>query len=364
MASTFKVEVVPVELVKHPDADRLSIAIVKGWECVVATEQFDGIKLGAYIPLDALLPRTDRFLSFFKDSMKERFRVKAVKLRGVISMGILIPAEPHWELGQDVKDELGITKYEEPEDVKFAGDNAKKKHDVKPWTIAWVKKFLRKWFGSWDSFKYNFKELLKGKMIVSTYFSRYTDIENIKNHMGTFKPGDEVIATEKVHGTNARFGWIDGDYMVGSHNQQKHPEGEHNVYSLISKKLGLKKLLKGKGNIIVFGEIYGPGIQKNFTYGATETKLIVFDIVREGRYLDYDEFEKLAKELGLETAPVIYRGPFDIAKIKELAELDSTVSTIPKSIREGLVVRGVTGHTILKHISTRYLMAKGNTEHH
>ena len=71
MPTNLKVEVVEIgELEKHPNADTLSIVKVKGWQCIVKTDEFKDVKLAAYIPIDSLIP----------ESLQTVIPVKRIKL--------------------------------------------------------------------------------------------------------------------------------------------------------------------------------------------------------------------------------------------------------------------------------------------
>ena len=47
-------------------------------------------------------------------------------------------------------------------------------------------------------------------------FVSYTDVENLRNFPAVLAEGEEVVATEKVHGTNCRVGIVAGELMAGS----------------------------------------------------------------------------------------------------------------------------------------------------
>jgi len=71
------VSVSPIE-----DADRIEIAQVLGWQCVVAKK--DNFKAGdliVYIEIDSIVPERNEF-EFLRD---RKFRVKTIKLRKQIS---------------------------------------------------------------------------------------------------------------------------------------------------------------------------------------------------------------------------------------------------------------------------------------
>lgn len=47
------------------------------------------------------------------------------------------------------------------------------------------------------------------------------DVEAYKNYTRVFQEGEFVVVTEKIHGSNARFLFLDGTMYVGSRNQWK-----------------------------------------------------------------------------------------------------------------------------------------------
>ena len=320
--SQFIVEVVPVKLEKHPDADSLSIAFVKGWQCVVKTSDFEGKSFGAYIPIDSIVPDTYEW-----EFMRSRnFRVKTIKLRKVLSQGLLVPAKEGWEEGQDVTEELGVKKYEPPDPVSFGGDNAP--------NVAG--------------------------------FSYKTDIERIQNYPEVFHDKDPVIITEKIHGTNYRFGIVENVFYVGSHfNIKKHPGGS--IYSLVATKYDLENRVveafkSYDEDVIFYAEIYGKSIQGSFTYGLSVQDFIVFDIQVNGKFVDWDELQIICERIGFKTPSVLYRGPFSLKKVEELAD-GLTVLGNGSHIREGVVVRSeeeqldnYVGRKWIKRISNDYLL--------
>jgi RNA ligase (TIGR02306 family) len=117
--STLIVEITKVlDINKHPNADKLELITVKGWQVVAQKDLYKIGDLVIYCPIDAVLPVE---LSDKMDVTKylSKGRVKTVKLRGEYSQGLLIPIsfidddilKSVFE-GEDVKEVLGITKYE------------------------------------------------------------------------------------------------------------------------------------------------------------------------------------------------------------------------------------------------------------
>ena len=96
-----------------PGADRIVVAQVDGWECVVHKDEFQPGQHIVYIEVDSQLPERPEF-EFLRD---RKFRVRTIKLRGQVSQGLVLPLSvlPNGTkcyLGDDVTEVLGITKYD------------------------------------------------------------------------------------------------------------------------------------------------------------------------------------------------------------------------------------------------------------
>jgi hypothetical protein len=156
-------------------------------------------------------------------------------------------------------------------------------------------------------------------------FHVYHKFPNLKNVPGMFDEEDHVQITRKMHGTNARYGivkklklsfwdkfkkffrladeWIEYEYVYGSHNVEKGSDSQGfydtDVWMKVADKFELKeklwnlfKVAKSTGayqvdnGIVIYGEIFGPGIQKNYDYGLEEIEFEVFDITMNGEYLE------------------------------------------------------------------------------
>ena len=197
--SSIVVEVVEIEnVVPHTNADKLFLAQIKGWQTVIkklddGSPQFAPGERVVYIPPDATLPREMAERIGVVNYLSERTNiegdrelvVKRVRLRGEPSYGFAIaPDDPQWAAGTDVKEHYGIGKFLPP--VKFDAGDSEANHPL---------------------------------------FQRYTDIENLRNYPETLVDGEEVVVTEKIHGTNGRIGYVEGKLVAGSHGlQRKRPE--------------------------------------------------------------------------------------------------------------------------------------------
>jgi len=319
--SEFHVEVARVTNVqKHPNADTLSVAEVNGYPVIFRTGDYAEGDLAVHVPIDAIVPDVPAWA--FLDGHR---RIRAKRLRGVFSMGLLSKALPEWTFGLDVQAELGIEKWEPVSPAMIGGDDAP------------------------DA----------GVLPV------YTDIEGYRRHKGVLVDGEEVVITEKIHGANARFCSHDGTLIVGSHKRIKKVYGtDHpSMWAKVALDLDLDEKLAEVPDVAIYGEIYGQ--VQDLKYGKMGTDLVLFDAMdlRTRRYLDCDEFLAVAERFGLPTVPQLYRGPWS-AELLALAEGRSTVSGAD-NIREGFVVKPVRercehmGRVILKMLGEGYLLRKG-----
>lgn len=326
--SEFHVEVVqigPVE--KHPNADALSITSIHGgYPVIFRTGDYAEGDLAVYVPVDSVVPATEQwaFLGTHR-------RIKAKKLRGVFSMGLLAKQPEGTALGNDVAERMGITRWElvEPaERAKLGGQN-----EVQP--SGWT-------------------------------FPKYTDIEPLRRYHSVFEEGEEVVFTEKIHGANGRYCYGDGELWVGSHNFLKRRDSSV-VWWQLAEELELERKLSAPemDRIAVFGEVYGRGVQ-DLQYATERPRFIVFDMLdtRTGRYLDHDETLERAAKLGLTTVPELYRGPWSKDLMSHTEGL--TVLGEGKHVREGFVAKPVkerwhshVGRVIFKAIGEGYHLRKG-----
>lgn len=390
--STFDCKVVPITILPHPNAEKLELAQVADYRCVVGKDLYKTGDLVAYIPEAAVISEDQlKFFGYWNEEQNKGLlagskgdRVKAVKLRGEVSQGLVFPVDkiasylgkPNLFVpGDDVAPLLGITKYEPPIPVGMAGEvyNA----------------------GSWLTVDY--------------------DIENLKKYPDVLQEGEEVIFTEKLHGTSFQIGLLPATpkFFHEDHFKVSHPtygEGyffiaskglgaqglcfkdnesnKNNVYVRAARQFGLfEKLLKYRFEaieangalkyeipVILQGEVYGA--VQDLTYGAKQGEIFfrAFDIcygermVRE--YADEKDFQTAIDVMGIERCPVLYVGPYSKEKILELTHHTKSV-VCPTQISEGGVVKPtkerrdlsiptMRGRVILKSINEDYLLRKGN----
>ena len=336
----------------HPNGDFLDIAQVKGWRCVVRKGQFQQGDACIYFPPDTLLPKelsdelgVTNYLkglgSRYPDRDRFGGRVSVARLRGTPSLGLVVIPHSDW-LGHldDLAGYLGVVKYEPPEEV-LDGDAER----------------------------------------TNVFFHKYTDMENLRNFPNAFRGDEWVVATEKIHGRNARIGLCYENeemiLMAGSHGVRRRRLDKTGKESVYWRPLTLYPQIETllwelhkeyTANVVLYGEIYGSGMQ-DLTYGQRDVGFRVFDIAVNTHYLSFDVLEPVLKKHEIPMVPPIFLGPFawDIAELS--CSGDSVISPI-KQIREGIVIRpleetlDINGRKIYKLINFEYLNRKGGSENH
>jgi len=342
----------------HPNADRLELATIKGWQTVVPRYTYKTGDIVVYVPVNACMPVELSDALGVTQYLSSRGRVKATRLRGEVSYGLIfridsLPAEmkglvrDRW-VGDDVAEVLGITKYEPPQQ-------------------------------NWE------KGVSIGCKEAHPLFHKYTNINNIKSFPDILD-SELVVITEKIHGTNSRLGLIRDDdgtmtFVAGSHNTQHIRERGGLYWDPMTS--DLEKVLEtlmsrvggsGAASVIIYGEIYGPGIQ-DLTYGVTAPQWRAFDIAVNGAYLDFEQQQEFLAQGGmvkpgqLPAVPLLCDQPMPFTK-ERIADLTGGKTALDGGgLREGIVIKPVVerthrkcGRVILKSISDEYMLRKDGTE--
>jgi RNA ligase (TIGR02306 family) len=322
--STHRAEVVSVVLETHPNADSLSIVRLYngGFQVVVRTDEWTGKTKAIYIQPDSVVPDTEQFT--FLDGKN---RIKSKRLRGIWSMGLLIPAPDSAEIGQDFATELGIVRYEPPLTLqKITAGEAES-----------VPRFVS------DLPKY--------------------DVESLRRYSEVFTDGESVVVTEKIHGANGRWLWDNEEnrLFAGSRSEWKKYTESNLWWKALENQQSIKSFLFDHPRWCVYGEIYGP--VQDLKYGKNDVQIAIFDIMTpEYTWLEWEECVNLVKKYNLPWVPVLEENiPFHLNSLLQFAD---GMSQIPGAshIREGIVIRptkerwnDLVGRVCLKIVSNTYL---------
>lgn len=298
--STHKVEVVEVKLREHPNADSLSIVDVHGgYPCCVRTEDWRDGDLGAFIPPDSVVDVSRPEFAFLAKGTKTRHRVKCVKLRGVQSFGLLMKAPDGAQVGDDVAEHFGVEHYEPEMRGACTGGEAIEA----PPALACM--------------------------------SRY-DVDSMRRYPHLFENGEMVYVTEKIHGANARYCWLDDKMWCGSRAEWKMPSTQSIWWRALTDEM--EAFCKCHPGYVLYGEVYG-AVQE-LRYGLqNKVRFAAFDVHHPvNGYLNAEESEDLLRDYGVRRVPFIGILPYAFDIICDLAEGESCV-TGADHIREGVVVK-------------------------
>ena len=325
--STHKVEVFRVtHMEKHPNADTLSIMTVFNYQAVVRTSDFHVGDLACYIPPDNVLPDEPQY-----EFLKGHRHIKASKLRGIMSQGLVLQAPAGAQEGDDVAEQLKIVHY--VPDIKNSGD---------------------------------------GEMIADPPFGgeKY-DIDSWYRY-DLIPEGTPVEITEKLDGANTRASFQDGQLWIGSReNYRKEVTGGF-FWRAMQQNPWLERLCRQNPDAVVYGELFGK--VQALRYGAQGNQVFfrMFDIMTLKGYMNHaTKMAALATAVGSELwepcyAPVLYVGPFSKDLIAQYVNGPSTVPGATNE-REGIVVKPLEemwspeiGRLILKAVSPIHMAnAKG-----
>lgn len=331
-------DIVPIE-----GADAIELAIVDGWKVVVAknVRHQIGNKV-VYCEIDSFLPIEPEFEFLRKTSFKkigeiEGFRLKTIKLRGVISQGLVLPLQDAIEVmkrrngevyhemlqdGHNVSELLGIQKYEPPIPAELAGK---------------VK-------GPFPSFIFKTDEI-RCQNLTAEY-------EEYK------KLGKTFYVTEKLDGSSATFYINNDEFGVCSRNLELL-ETEGNTFWKVARNLDLEKKMRDfGGNFSMQGELIGEGIQGNpyKIKGHSIRFFNVFDIDMT-EYLPLNRFKFFVEDMVLESVPILdesFTLPVSIDDVLTYADGKSVLN--PQFDREGVVIRSFDRNISFKAISNKFLL--------
>jgi RNA ligase (TIGR02306 family) len=345
-------EVKPIE-----GADNIELVMVNGWNAITKKGEYKVDDLVVVATTDAVIPQKLSDGLGVTSYLRKGQRVRTIKLRKVYSECLIIPIEFVPEKyrydGSDCMELLEVFKYEPPVKMVQLSGGRKIKYHQNP------------------------------------NFHVYYKFPNLKNAPEMFNEEDIVTVTRKLHGTNARYGivrkkrlsffdrvkklfgnkWVNYEYVYGSHNVEKGSDSqgfyETDVWRTVADNYKIKNKLwdyvktfgspdyLGDG-LIIYGEIYGHGIQKNYDYGLTDVKFAGFDVQLNGDYRPYHDEKNVFESLGLPRVEVLYLGTWSKEEQDRYVFNNNIEGT--KVPHEGVVVKSVTGdrHKVGKVINPDY----------
>jgi len=367
------------------DADRIVTYGILGWEVVDQKGKYNINDKVIYCEVDSVLPEKPEY-EFLRD---RKFRVRTIRLKSQVSQGLILPIPDSWkymsdhrhQLGADVTELLGITKYLSPSE--------RTEIEQLENSIKLEKSRLKKFLMRYSFFRRLFLSK-KGKSEFPYWVSKTDEerIQNIPYVLEQFKD-KEVYVTEKIdyqsgtwtgkmvprwpwlqnifpkfyimYGSQDRYlkkySWLDKlspkrfQFVVCSRNLTTNDK--NSLYWRIAKKYNLEQILRANPTLTIQGEQGNTNVQGN-KYAISGPEMWVFNIIdhEENRHYGYGEMKMFCDRYKLNVVSVLWHNGKNGWKqhMIPLSELGSTVQELvefskgksvinPTVEREGIVVR-------------------------
>ena len=323
-------EILPID-----GADKIVCVKILGWQCVALKTEFSMNDKCVFFEIDSVLPIASWNDHLRKDPIKP-LRIKTIRLRGVLSQGLALPISilPHgeYEVGRDVTQLVGVTKYE----------------PVVPAHLSGMAK------GNFPAFLHKTDEtrLQSEPRVLDEAISK----------------GLVLVGTLKMDGTSFTAYRRDADFGVCSRNLDLK-ETEDNAHWRMARKLKLEEILRSEPrSLSIQGEMVGPGIQAN-RMGFKEVDLYLFNLydIDTGKYLSHNELVEFGKKHNIKVVPNIVQKDFGFGEtttVSKMLEVASALNYDNGTPAEGIVWRSacetysevLKGRMSFKTISSRFLL--------
>lgn len=340
--------------------DRIALAGVLGWTVIIQKSDYEVGQKCVFCEIDSVFPERPEF-EFLRS---KKFRIKTMKMSGVLSQGICFPLsilpEGDYKVGDDVTELMGITQYEATMDKEEIDSNDGKQ----------IKKYpalLMKW--AW------FRKMVLPKKQAKGFpsFISKTDETRIQNVPFYLDIDCNYVATEKVDGQSGTFTlqrvkgkhfWNKDtyDFAVCSRNLRKWTKDTSSFWGVAEKyniEQVLHQLIGDNEWVAIQGECIAPNVQGN-KYRVTEPDLYVFNLIYPGGRVGSIEAKEIVGKYGLKFVPIIS----DFVNIKgmsvsEVLEYATGKSALYDTLREGIVFRSLDGKQSFKAVSPEFLIKYG-----
>ena len=392
-------EIMPIE-----GYDRVELARVGGWHVIVQKNQFEVGDPAIYFEVDSKVPSDRECFAFLA---KRKYKIKTIKMCGVISQGLLMHAEDFgWKIESAqfcggvyyiVDDEgkqhfgfddetrfltkkLGVTHIEDEENKPAQKvDKYKAMAQRRPniFKQKWARWFMRREWGRKLMFALFGRKKKKSETAFPTKFPyvHKSDEERIENMPFLLKDKQPWIKTQKIDGTSStyilareRFGRLE-KYVCSRNVRQLtpsqktyHKDIEENVYWMMAEKYHIfdfleKYLYENKLDYVCLqGETAGPSLQGN-PHKFKEICFFGYNFIRSdsGR-MNSIEAAQICQSAGIPWVPIAdsnYVLPDDMETLKLDADGPCIVG---EGLREGWVCRSYDGKQSFKNVSRIYLL--------
>lgn len=335
----------------HPNADRLELGSLLGmsYQFVIPKGLYKEGDTILYFPLDAVLPDDVADICGVLGKLKgsQKNRVGTVRLRQEISQGLVAPFDKF-----DITSEKLVKAYNSLSQIMTQDDDRieyfPSQFDINDRKlvgilIAHILNVI-KYEPPAIPCKAGNLNKLPGDLTIY-------DIENADREVEMFEAllDIPVIIEEKSEGSNAAI-YIseDGDVKVCQRKHSIDPiEGKEHTWWKAAKNGYIdfaKKIHADEGNVpvAVYGEIIGPGIQKNY-YDLPDHTILIFDIKVNGEWLNPEKrLEYVDKYIDRSKhVPVLSIGKTlrEVLGDISIQDFSNGKSVLVDKLREGIVIK-------------------------
>lgn len=395
-------EIMPIE-----GYDRVELACVGGWHVIVQKGQFKVGDPAVYFEVDSRVPSDRECFAFLA---KRKYKIKTIKMCGVVSQGLLMHANDFgWasdfhsivdekcdfhnadDESRFLTEKLGVVHIEDAETAKSAPvDKYKAMAQRRPniFKQKWARWFMRREWGRKLMFALFGRKKKKSETAFPTKFPfvKKTDQERCENMPWVLKDKTPYIVTQKCDGSSATYilarthnPFKRYEFYVCSRNVRMLDEKQQcfyddNVYWEMAKKYDIENKMKdffntkyAKEHKLTYvcwqGEICGPSIQKN-PHHLHENHLFCFHMIdsAHGKF-DMRDARDIWTNFGMEVVPIVdenYIMPDDFDEFKKSADgyySSKVTGGRDDCPREGFVYYKTTDPNFsFKNVSNKYLL--------
>lgn len=358
--------------------DRIELARVLGWHVIVQKGLYKVGDLCVYVEIDSQLPERPEF-EFLRP---KKFRIKTMKMSGVVSEGICFPLDilqgtillagsVHIQEGEDVTSALGVKKYDpyeqeekecEPKQAEISSHALRVMMNI-PGLRSIAKIVIKR----------NYNAAKKAQAFPS--FIQKTDETRIQNMPFILEGDDTYECHEKVDGSSMtvfivrgkkKFWQRDVKHEIGvcSRNRRliegtKNAENYYKVFYKYNMEKVLNSILTDNDWAVIQGELIGPGIQGN-KYQLGDVDFYAFNyITSKGGKIPSSIATPWLENMGIKWVPKVenIQMPATVEDVLKFATDKSKIN--PATLREGVVCRNYEKGVSFKAVSPEFLIHYG-----
>lgn len=324
-------------------ADNIEIARVNSWQVVTKKGQFQKDTIAVYFEIDSWIPT--KYAPFLKQSTYRDIpgsKLETIKIRGVLSQGLLLPISHFPELenvevveDMDLTEILGIQKWESLEENPYLNDE-------------------------------NFKNRKAQQFPANIPKTDQERVQNLRKEFEVIKEAEWEI-TEKLDGSSITIYYEDDNIQgVCSRNLNLNMMNDNNVdkfWKVVLEENLLEKLKnickENNLSLALQGELVGPKFCSN-NYKLSKPEIYIYDIfdIKYQRYYLPHERQEFVKKYEIKHVPILENNRVITTNIDELLiEADGKSALNNESEREGIVFKNIKKSDIrsFKVISNKYL---------